>query len=213
MRFLKDHRAIIILFILTLALMPFDSFVMNELRYFKEQQTVLNNIFSLLMPVATFLGHGSVILIIGILALAVGKTLKNTGLLFAGKYIVIGFLVSGIGVQLLKHLFGRARPRLTEEILFIGPGFVSGFDSFPSGHTAVVFCLACLFAYAYKNAGACLFVFALITGLERVYNMSHFPSDVSAGAITGIIAAAMIRSKTSFLADYKSHKRLEDSID
>jgi len=204
MGFLRDNWCAFVLFTAILILMPFDGQVIVSMREFKESGGNLNHFFDILMPIATLLGHGSAIIILGILLLALGKSMKWSRVFFTGKYILIGFLVSGISVQLIKHLFGRARPRLTEDIVFIGPSFVSGFDSFPSGHTAVVFCLAYMFASIDKRLAPLLFTIAIVTGIERVYNMSHFPSDVVAGALTGIAFAQLLRRKKDYVNEYKN---------
>lgn len=204
MGFLRDNWLSILLILIIAILMPFDSMILAALKEFKGRGGLLNDILVFLMPLVTFLGHGSMIIITGIFLLALGKSLKRARILFVGKYMIIGFLASGIGVQLIKHLFGRARPRLTEDLVFIGPSFVSGFDSFPSGHTAVVFCLAFIFASINKRLAPLLFAIALITGIERVYNMSHFPSDVAAGVLTGLIAALLIKRWKNYEDDYKS---------
>lgn len=190
---LRDRWYYVMLFIVTIGLMPFDSKVIPFVRSMRQSEGFINDLFASVMPVATFLGHGSIIVLIGLLLFALGKTLKKSEILLWSKYILIGFLTSGILAQLIKHLLGRARPRLTDDLLFIGPGFISGFDSFPSGHTAVVFCIATLFTYRYRGYAPFLFVLATFTGIERVYNLSHFPSDVVAGILTGVASAEIVK--------------------
>ncbi len=203
MGFLRDNWVSFALLTAILIMMPFDGQVIVSIREFKELGGSLKDLIDMPMAVAAFLGHGSVIIITGIFLLGLGKSMQWPRVSFTGKYITIGFLVSGIGVQLIKHLFGRARPRLTEDMVFIGPSFVSGFDSFPSGHTAVVFCLAYMFASINMRLAPLLFTIATVTGIERVYNMSHFPSDVVAGALTGIVLAKVLRHKKDYVEGYR----------
>jgi membrane-associated phospholipid phosphatase len=58
-------------------------------------------------------------------------------------FAALAFLASAGAVQLLKHLFGRARP---EDMLVL-----SDYGSFPSGHTANAATLAFVFAVLFPN--------------------------------------------------------------
>ena len=65
------------------------------------------------------------------------------------------------------------------------------FYSFPSGHSATVFCavvLLCLIVK--KNSWITLFIsIAILTGFSRMYLSQHFSVDVYTGSIIGIIMA------------------------
>lgn len=62
--------------------------------------------------------------------------------------------------------------------------------SFPSGHTATVFCGAELTRIEYGNAyGAAAYAFAVTTGVMRVVNNRHWCNDVLAGAGIGFLSA------------------------
>lgn len=104
----------------------------------------------------------------------------------------IGFISSGILVQVLKHLIGRARPRITEDLLFVGPSLKGGYDSFPSGHTTVAFCLAYILSQHFPKHRFLFYIFGFMVGFERVEDLSHFSSDVLAGAIVGIIVGRLL---------------------
>ena len=58
--------------------------------------------------------------------------------------------------------------------------------SFPSGHTAISFCVACvLFRNLPKKWGSLFLILAVLIAFSRLYLGMHYPSDVLAGALTG----------------------------
>ncbi len=104
-----------------------------------------------------------------------------------GKRLFWGLITSGIVVQVIKHLAGRARPRVTHETIFIGPSLRSGYDSFPSGHTTIAFCFAYMLSRYYPRYAAAFYAFAVLVGIDRIQGFHHFPSDVLAGVIVGTL--------------------------
>lgn len=69
----------------------------------------------------------------------------------------------------------------------------SGFNSFPSGHTAIAFASAEFLRQEYKDTspwiGYAGYAVATATGVLRMYNNKHWVGDVVAGAGFGIAAA------------------------
>jgi undecaprenyl-diphosphatase len=124
-------------------------------------------------------------------------------------------LVEGLFVNPLKRAFGRPRPSeslasarivslapvepeilaLTEPVR-VRPAKVSSppkpGKSFPSGHTANMFCFATVLAAFYGKRGAWLFLIAGLVALSRVMTGSHWPSDV-------VLTALLIVPLTLFL--------------
>jgi undecaprenyl-diphosphatase len=67
--------------------------------------------------------------------------------------------------------------------------------SFPSDHaTATVGIAATLFFHGMRRLGLWLLAAALLMILSRVYIGTHYLSDVVGGAVTGIVAAALVRA-------------------
>lgn len=62
-------------------------------------------------------------------------------------------------------------------------------NSFPSGHTALVFAVVTALNLLYKNKLLYLYIPACFLSVTRVYVGAHFPSDVLAGAVSGILGA------------------------
>lgn len=97
----------------------------------------------------------------------------------SGLFAALCFLASAGAVQLLKHLFGRARP---EDMLVL-----SDYGSFPSGHTANAATLAFVFAVLFPSvwiriAGA---LWIVLMALSRTFLSVHWATDTIGGALLG----------------------------
>jgi membrane-associated phospholipid phosphatase len=154
----------------------------------------IHRLFGSLDPLINFAGNGAT-LILGALALYIAGKFLSQRMCVVGKSLFIGLLSSGIVVQVMKHLIGRARPRLTSDPVFIGPSFRSGYDSFPSGHSALVFCMAYILSSHFPKYRVIFYMFASIVALDRVEDFAHFPSDILAGAMLGLIVTKILSVK------------------
>ncbi|HEX9546832.1 MAG TPA: phosphatase PAP2 family protein, partial [Acidimicrobiales bacterium] len=95
-------------------------------------------------------------------------------------------------IQILKHLIGRPRPRFAHgDELVLGPSLDSGLDSFPSGHAANAFGAATVLAWFFPAVRVPLFLVAGLVAVSRVLRGSHFPTDVWAGAVLGVVIGSM----------------------
>lgn len=92
-----------------------------------------------------------------------------------------------IGNLTLKPLIARPRPYsyFPEMTLLVAP--LADF-SFPSGHTFASFAAATGLFLHYKKAGIAAYVLAAVIAFTRLYLYVHFPSDVIAGIILGILS-------------------------
>jgi membrane-associated phospholipid phosphatase len=149
-------------------------------------------------PVMNIIGNGLTLIIIAFLLYMIGKY-YNRRLHLIGKSLFIGLLTTGAVVQILKHFIGRARPKLTYDHVFIGPSFKSGYDSFPSGHSAMVFFFAYTLSRYFPKYRILFYLFALAVSIDRVEELAHFPSDILAGAIVGLIIGKIFSGKISSL--------------
>ncbi|WP_367325977.1 phosphatase PAP2 family protein [Streptomyces sp. HUAS ZL42] len=66
-------------------------------------------------------------------------------------------------------------------------------SSFPSGHTAAAFAFAGAVAPVWPAAGAACGTAAVTVAAQRVHSGAHYPSDVAAGGVIGLAAAALVR--------------------
>ncbi len=147
---------------------------------------------SFLNPVATLYTHlgdaGLLWIAASLLMLCFQKT-RKAGLL-ALAALALGALCTNV---VLKHLVARPRPWLTVEGLSF---LVVEHDpnSFPSGHTCAAFSAAGIWFMALPKRwmGITGLVLAALMGFSRLYVGVHFPSDVLAGAIIGLICAWLV---------------------
>lgn len=105
----------------------------------------------------------------------------------------------GILCAVLKRgLFGhlkRPKELIDNSLLHFVPGVeVHSHFSFPSGHTATIFCFAFLLSLFVRNTVATigLLLIALIVGYSRVYLLQHFLVDVAAGAVIGVVTTYLL---------------------
>ena len=101
-------------------------------------------------------------------------------------FALAAFAASALLVQLLKHLFGRARP---DDMLVI-----SDYGSFPSGHTANAATIAVVLWLLFPRvwvavAGAAWIV---LMALSRTVLAVHWVSDTAGGAFVGAAAALIV---------------------
>jgi membrane-associated phospholipid phosphatase len=110
-------------------------------------------------------------------------------------FIFACIAVSGLVVDLLKMLFGRARPSLLDgEGIFEWAWFATGsqWASFPSGHSNTVFALALALTALLPRWKIPLLIFAVLVAGSRVVIAAHFLSDILGGALVASITTAWL---------------------
>jgi undecaprenyl-diphosphatase len=117
-------------------------------------------------------------------------------LLLAMTLLVLAAVAgSGLVVQLVKHIVGRARPKYLETLGahdFSPFMFDAGHASFPSGHTATAFALATLVTLLRRQWAVPAFAFAVLIGISRIATGAHYLSDVIGGAAVGTVFTLLV---------------------
>ncbi len=121
-----------------------------------------------------------------------------------GASVVASVVVTYVIVNLiLKPLVCRDRPFSVEDFDLLVPEPSSW--SFPSGHTASCFAGATAILLHDRRLGAVAMAYAAFVGVSRLYLCVHWPTDVLAGALIGVLATvALVRfmySRVPYFAD------------
>ena len=179
----------------------FASFDLNAFFAIGQYQS---DLFTMLAKVFTAMGSVKYGILLGMLGgvLCLFKRTRKVGFSLVCA-MLLGIFFTNL---ILKPLALRIRPynalqhNLRYWAYYVGAGQLCESDfSFPSGHTSGAFTVAIplLLCHATsKNKGAkalCWIfpIFAIATGLSRIYLMLHYATDVIAGATVGIIAGIL----------------------
>ena len=135
-----------------------------------------------LMPKITLLGNGGVIWILAVVILLCTKKYRRQGVLVLAE-LVVGVLVGNV---CLKHLIARPRPCWLDssvQLLIANPTDYS----FPSGHALSSVIRATVLTKTNRCFGYAAIPLAALIAFSRLYLYVHFPSDVLAAAVLGIV--------------------------
>lgn len=146
------------------------------------QRNMRNSFVDSIMPFITALGDAGIVWIILCIILLITKKYRKAGIVCALSLIITAILGEGI----IKNIIQRARPFMSDENLVLLIAKPKTF-SFPSGHTASSFAAAAALAGYIKPYGKLFFIPAALIAFSRLYLYVHFPSDVIAGIILGIV--------------------------
>lgn len=140
-----------------------------------------------LMAFLSDISHNGYLFIgIGVVLLFFRKTRKigiETLLSIALAYILANLII--------KNIVARPRPYMVFPDLV--PLVPKPHDtSFPSGHTVIAFAASTAIFLNRKKIGILALIFAAAVGFSRLYNQVHFPTDVLAGAVIGVVMAMLV---------------------
>ena len=96
----------------------------------------------------------------------------------------------------LKLLLRRDRPAGADPLPLVD---LPATYSLPSGHATVSFACATMLALAVPKLLAPLYALAALVAFSRVYVGVHYPSDIVAGAVLGIVLAIALRTLAAVL--------------
>lgn len=179
---------------------------MNELAVLDAIQTVRTPWLDAIVAAYTSLGNIDIGWIVLGLALLCFKRTRKIGAGFLIALAIGAVITSGI----IKPLVMRARPCDIDPYVSMIIPRPTG-SSFPSGHATAAFAAfgALLFARDPKSPPALTAVIgmaAVLMALSRLYAYVHYPSDVLAGMLVGLLAGFIAARAVDAFTKRRKHK-------
>ena len=150
------------------------------------QEHVCTPVLDVLFPVITYFGEKGIFYIAVALVFLFFKKTRKTGIMM-GLALLLGVTLGNVVV---KNIFLRVRPYDLEGALRQAGDLLIGVQpdtSFPSGHSLAAFESATVLMYRDRKFGIPALILAVGIALSRMYLYVHFPTDVIAGALLGIL--------------------------
>lgn len=112
-------------------------------------------------------------------------------------FIFLGVGLPGLAATLLKRAIGRGRPETwTADAPLSFHSFnwnAYEYQSFPSGHSTTAFAFAAVISFLWPKAFWPAMVFAALVAVSRIVAGEHYPTDITAGAVLGLLGAYAVR--------------------
>lgn len=142
-----------------------------------------NPVFDAVMPfVSSLCSHGEIWIAAALVMLCFAKT-RRTGMAVAFA-LIFGLVIGNI---ILKPTIARIRPYELTGFELLVPKLDD--YSFPSGHTLASFEGAGAMLLTNRKIGIPALILAIIIAFSRLYLYVHFPTDVIASIILGLLFA------------------------
>ncbi len=160
-----------------------DWYVFQKINYFAGKSVFLDRI-------AVFFAEYFGYILAAILLLLFIKNWKKywqMAVLAFGSAIVSRFVIT----EILRWLWFRPRPFVNHHVnLILNQSAAEA--SFPSGHAAFYFALSTIVYFCNKKLGIGFFIASFLICLARVFSGVHWPLDILAGMVVGIITGFLI---------------------
>lgn len=146
------------------------------------QSNIRTGFMDAIMPFITQLGDAGLIWIILSIGLIIPKKTRKIGFV-----MIIALILNGIICNIiLKPMLARIRPFDVNTAIKLLINKPRDF-SFPSGHTSASFTAASVLFFRKSKLFVPSLVLAFLISFSRLYLYVHYPSDVLAGLVLGIL--------------------------
>ncbi|MDH6263477.1 phosphatase PAP2 family protein [Bradyrhizobium sp. BR13661] len=112
------------------------------------------------------------------------------------QYVFLSVAVSVFVAEILKFVIGRGRPFVggkANPFNFVPFQGTEAYFSLPSAHAVTAFALAFAVSALWPRLRVFMFIYAALILLTRLVLLAHHPSDVTAGALVGMVSAMAVR--------------------
>ena len=146
------------------------------------QSNIRTGFMDAIMPFITQLGDAGLIWIILSIGLIIPKKTRKIGFV-----MIIALILNGIICNIIiKPMLARIRPFDVNTAIKLLINKPRDF-SFPSGHTSASFTAASVLFFRKSKLFVPSLVLAFLISFSRLYLYVHYPSDVLAGLVLGIL--------------------------
>jgi len=129
------------------------------------------------------------IIFLGFLLLVVSQAGWRQKVFFFSEAAIAVILSRGLITEIIRFFYYSPRP--FEALRFQSLIPESG-SSIPSGHAAFFFALATIIFFYNRRWGVWYFVFSLLISIARIFAGVHWPSDIIAGAVVGVLSGIFV---------------------
>lgn len=146
------------------------------------QSDIRTGFMDAIMPFITQLGDAGLIWIILSIGLIIPKKTRKIGFV-----MIIALILNGIICNIIiKPMLARIRPFDVNTAIKLLINKPRDF-SFPSGHTSASFTAASVLFFRKSKLFVPSLVLAFLISFSRLYLYVHYPSDVLAGLVLGVL--------------------------
>ena len=141
---------------------------------------------------------GVALIVVALVAAAMHGTRRTLLLGFGTRlqFLFLSVAMSTFVTDILKYFIGRGRPFVggkADPFNFIPLEGTGAYASLPSGHAVTAFALAFAVSALWPRLRVFMFTYAIVIVLTRLVLLAHHPSDVTAGALVGMVGAMAVR--------------------
>lgn len=177
----------------------------RELFHFVNSE-ISNAAFDWIFPAITDL-HKSpffIFLLLIVIGFSLLRSWRRTTVILLTLTLVIA-VSDNVSYRVIKPVVGRSRPADVEKNLLVRGQKHNG-DSFPSNHSANMFSASAVLSGVFPQLSPLWYFLAALIAFSRIYVGAHYPLDVVAGALLGLLVGVIGRK---YVLDSKWSKQFQ----